>query len=106
MRDPQGRLGIFRPGARPDPATPLKLIDEHQDRFGAEPVLRELHIPASTYYRWRRAESCNHKLRAELTERSRGSLTARHGRCIASSSAMQWRITLGRMAVVLERLTQ
>ncbi|MFE3632298.1 hypothetical protein [Streptomyces goshikiensis] len=38
VRDPQGRLGFFRRGARPDPATVLKLIDEGQDRFGAEPV--------------------------------------------------------------------
>ncbi|MFI5529301.1 IS3 family transposase [Kitasatospora sp. NPDC051853] len=74
MRDPQGRLGFFRPGARPDPATVLRLIDEHQDRFGAEPVLRELHIPASTYYRWRRnvhkpCERWRHD--AELTEHIR-----------------------------------
>ncbi|WP_371665014.1 MULTISPECIES: IS3 family transposase [unclassified Streptomyces] len=55
-------------------ATVLKLIDEHQDRFGAEPVLRELHIPASTYYRWRRTghEPCErHRRDAELTERIR-----------------------------------
>ncbi|MFC9227367.1 IS3 family transposase [Streptomyces hygroscopicus] len=31
------------------------LIDEHP-YLGVEPVLRELHIPSSTYYRWRRAE--------------------------------------------------
>ncbi|MFJ1790938.1 IS3 family transposase [Kitasatospora griseola] len=52
----------------------LKLIDEHQDRFGAEPVLRELHIPASTYYRWRREvhTPCERERHdAELTERIR-----------------------------------
>ncbi|WP_442907068.1 IS3 family transposase [Kitasatospora sp. NBC_01250] len=38
-------LRFFCPGARPHPATVLRLIDEHQHRFGAEPVLRELHIP-------------------------------------------------------------
>ncbi|WP_406290697.1 IS3 family transposase [Embleya sp. NBC_00896] len=32
----------------------MTFLDEHKD-LGAEPVLRELHIPASTYYRWRRA---------------------------------------------------
>lgn len=31
------------------------LIDEHP-HLGVEPVLRELHIPSSTYYRWRQAE--------------------------------------------------
>ncbi|WP_331731150.1 IS3 family transposase (plasmid) [Kitasatospora sp. NBC_00070] len=49
-------------------------MDEHQDRFGAEPVLRELHIPASTYYRWRRTgqEPCERRRRdVELTERIR-----------------------------------
>lgn len=67
-------LGFFRPGARPDPATVLKLIDEHQDRFGAEPVLRELHIPASTYYRRRRDvhSPCERKRQdTELTEQIR-----------------------------------
>jgi putative transposase len=31
------------------------LLDEHP-RLGVEPVLRELHIPSSTYYHRRRAE--------------------------------------------------
>ncbi|MFG2559572.1 IS3 family transposase [Streptomyces sp. NPDC048496] len=31
------------------------LLTEHP-HLGVEPVLRELHIPSSTYYRWRRAE--------------------------------------------------
>ncbi|WP_345204313.1 IS3 family transposase, partial [Streptomyces lavendulae] len=58
----------------PDLARVLKLIDQHQDRFGAEPVLRELHVPASTCYRWRRTahQWCDRARRdAELTERIR-----------------------------------
>jgi putative transposase len=46
------------------------LLDEHPN-LGVECVLRELHIPSSTYYRWRRAEiePCERKRRdAELTE--------------------------------------
>ncbi|MFE2277705.1 IS3 family transposase [Streptomyces sp. NPDC059454] len=46
------------------------LLDEHP-RLGVECVLRELHIPSSTYYRWRRAERepCERQRRdAELTE--------------------------------------
>lgn len=46
------------------------LLDECPD-LGVEPVLRELSIPSSTYYRWRRAkkEPCEHRRRdAELTE--------------------------------------
>ncbi|MBC9731276.1 IS3 family transposase [Streptomyces sp. TRM68367] len=40
--------------------------------FGLEPVLRELHIASSTYYRWRRAEKepCERRRQdAELTEK-------------------------------------
>jgi transposase InsO family protein len=49
------------------------LLDEHPN-LGVEPVLRELHIPSSTYYRWRRAEKepCERLRRdAELTGRIR-----------------------------------
>ncbi|MFF1417983.1 IS3 family transposase [Streptomyces sp. NPDC058280] len=49
------------------------LIDEHP-HLGVEPVLRELHIPSSTYYRWRRAEKepCERKRQdAELTGKIR-----------------------------------
>jgi transposase InsO family protein len=45
------------------------LIDEHP-HLGVEPVLRELHIPSSTYYRWRQAEQepCERRRRdTELT---------------------------------------
>ncbi|MCY0939737.1 IS3 family transposase [Streptomyces sp. H34-S4] len=45
------------------------LLDEHP-HLGVEPVLRELHIPSSTYYRWRRAETepCErHRRDTELT---------------------------------------
>lgn len=46
------------------------LLNEHP-HLGVEPVLRELHIASSTYYRWRRAERepCERIRRdAELTE--------------------------------------
>ncbi|MFB7575692.1 IS3 family transposase [Streptomyces sp. NPDC056165] len=49
------------------------LIDEHP-HLGVEPVLRELHIPSSTYYRWCRAEKepCDRKRQdAELTGKIR-----------------------------------
>jgi putative transposase len=47
------------------------LLDEHP-HLGVEPVLRELHIASSTYYRWRRAEKepCERRRQdAELTEK-------------------------------------
>jgi Transposase and inactivated derivatives len=49
------------------------LLDEHP-HLGVEPVLRELHIPSSTYYRWRQAEKepCERRRwDAELTDRIR-----------------------------------
>ncbi|MGW0999760.1 IS3 family transposase [Streptomyces sp. NPDC002523] len=55
---------------RPDPAQVTALLDEHP-HLGVEPVLRELSIASSTYYRWRRAERepCERVRRdAELTE--------------------------------------
>ncbi|MEV0695605.1 IS3 family transposase [Streptomyces sp. NPDC050388] len=47
------------------------LLDEHP-HLGVECVLRELHIPSSTYYRWRRVatEPCERRRRdVELTDR-------------------------------------
>jgi hypothetical protein len=40
------------------------LLDEHP-HLGVEPVLRKLHIPSSTYYRWRQAEKdpCEREVR-------------------------------------------
>ncbi|MCX5153654.1 IS3 family transposase [Streptomyces sp. NBC_00291] len=49
------------------------LLDEHP-HLRVEPALRELHIPSSTYYRWRHAESepCErHRQDAELTGKIR-----------------------------------
>ncbi|MEU6602689.1 IS3 family transposase [Streptomyces flaveolus] len=61
---------FFRGPARPDPAQVTTLIDEHP-HLGVEPVLRELPIPSSTYYRWRQAEKgpCRrHRQDAEQTD--------------------------------------
>ncbi|WP_107090782.1 IS3 family transposase [Streptomyces sp. NRRL WC-3618] len=63
-------VGFFRPGTRHDLAKVLTFLKERGD-LGVEPVLRELHVPSSTYYRWRRAESepCERRRRdSELTE--------------------------------------
>ncbi|MEV7239621.1 IS3 family transposase, partial [Streptomyces sp. NPDC051020] len=49
----------------------MTFLGERSD-LGVEPVLRELHIPTSTYYRWRRRETkpCErHRRDAELTEK-------------------------------------
>ncbi|MGW1530309.1 IS3 family transposase [Streptomyces sp. NPDC002159] len=64
---------FFRGAARPDPAQVTALVEEHP-HLGVEPVLRELHIPASTYYHWcrMRKQPCERRPRdIELTERIR-----------------------------------
>ncbi|MFB9467762.1 IS3 family transposase [Streptomyces cinereospinus] len=51
----------------------IALFDEHED-LEVGLTLRELNIPSSTYYRWRRArrEPCERRRRdAELTEQIR-----------------------------------
>src|SRR5918992_5123642 len=50
QRDPQGRLGVFREGARPDPTEVSAFIDAHRDRFGVELICRTLDVSASAYY--------------------------------------------------------
>ncbi|WP_308408696.1 IS3 family transposase [Streptomyces sp. AC627_RSS907] len=51
----------------------IALVDEHP-HLGVEPVLRELNIASSTYYRWRQAEKeprARRRQDAELTEKIR-----------------------------------
>ncbi|MCA1223793.1 IS3 family transposase [Streptomyces sp. 8L] len=43
------------------------LVDEYP-HLGVEPVLRELNIPSSTYYRWRKAEREPYERRCQDTE--------------------------------------
>ena len=49
-RDPEGRLAVFRSGARPDPAKMTAYIEARRDTFGVEPVCRVLEVPVSTFY--------------------------------------------------------
>lgn len=69
-RGPADGLGSFRRAARPDPAQVTALLDEHP-HLGVEPVLRELRIPSSTYYRWRQAEKdpCE-RIRLDCTDKT------------------------------------
>jgi putative transposase len=30
----------------------MRLVDEHRDRFGVEPILRVLEVAPSTFYGW------------------------------------------------------
>ena len=51
QRDPEDGVGLFRPGgARPPTAALIGFIDEHQDRYGIEPICGVLPIVPSTYY--------------------------------------------------------
>jgi transposase-like protein len=49
-RDPEGRFRLFRDGARPDPATVTRYVEERRDAFGVEPICRVLGVPVSTHY--------------------------------------------------------
>ena len=47
-RDPQGRFGFFR-ATRPA-AEMTRFIKTHRERFGVEPICRELQVAPSSYY--------------------------------------------------------
>ena len=48
-RDPEGRVRLFRAGARPDPATVTRYVQERREAFGVEPVCRAIGVGVSTY---------------------------------------------------------
>ena len=51
QRDPEDGVGFFCPsGARPQTQMMFSYIDNHRDRFGVEPVCKQLPIAPSTYY--------------------------------------------------------
>src|ERR1700754_1675297 len=52
QRGPQGGDLFFRPGNGPDKAEVLTLVAALRDRFGVDPILRVLDVPASTFYGW------------------------------------------------------
>jgi transposase len=47
---PQGRQQLFRAGARPDPASVMRFVDEHRDRYAVALLLRVLDVTPSTSY--------------------------------------------------------
>jgi transposase-like protein len=49
-RDLEGRLRLFRSGARPDPATVTRYVEERRDAFEVEPICRTLGVPVSRHY--------------------------------------------------------
>jgi len=46
MRD----LAPHRDGARSDPATVTRYVEERRDAFGVEPICRVLGVPVGTHY--------------------------------------------------------
>jgi len=48
-RDPEGGVGFLCAGARPAPSELSVFVDEQRERFGVEPICRELQIAPSTY---------------------------------------------------------
>src|SRR4051794_20728102 len=48
-RDLEGRLRLFRDGARPDPAKVIAYVEERRGVFGVEPICRTLGVSVSTH---------------------------------------------------------
>src|SRR5919204_735066 len=63
--DPEGRVRLFRPGTRPDPATVTRFIEERRGAFGVEPICRVLGVAVSTFY----ARRSRKPSRRELADR-------------------------------------
>jgi putative transposase len=49
-RDLEGRVRLFHSGARPDPATVTRYIEERRETFGVEPICSAIGVPVSTHY--------------------------------------------------------
>src|SRR5205823_4547636 len=45
----EGRIGVFRDGARPDPAKVSRYVEQRRDAFGVEPICGAIGVPVSTY---------------------------------------------------------
>jgi putative transposase len=58
----EGRERLFRAGARPDPATVTRYVQERRDTFGVEPVCRAIGVPVSTFYARRSREPSRREL--------------------------------------------
>ena len=56
-QNPEGRLGVFRAGTRPQASALVGFIDAHRDRFGIEPVCAVLEFPVSSYYYAKKREA-------------------------------------------------
>ncbi len=56
QRDPQGRLSVFRQGARPSPTDVSAFIDERRADFGVELICRTVGVSASAYHARRSGE--------------------------------------------------
>jgi len=44
-----GARGAHRPRTRPAPSEVSAFVDQHSDRFGVEPICREIEVSASAY---------------------------------------------------------
>ena len=62
-RDLEGRLRLFRAGARPDPATVTRYLEERREAFGVEPICRAIGVPVSTHYARRSRKPSRRELR-------------------------------------------
>jgi transposase-like protein len=49
QRDPEGGECVFRPRTRPAPSEVSAFVDGYRERFGVEPICREIEASASAY---------------------------------------------------------
>ena len=95
-RDLEGRLRLFRDGARPDPATVTRYVEERREAFGVEPICRALGVPVSTHYARRSRKpsrarsptaSCSARSRPPATATGASTAPARPGRSCAGAAS-------------------
>ena len=69
QRYPEDGICVFCPrGARPPTQVMFRYIEEHKDRFGVEPICKQLPIAPATYYELKARE----RDPARLPARARG----------------------------------
>ena len=65
QRDPQGGERVFRPRTRPAPSEVSAFVDQNRERFGVEPICRDLEVSASAYWARRRRPPSSRAVRDE-----------------------------------------
>ena len=68
QRDSEGGLGLFRTGARPATAEITRFSEARRERFGVEPICRELQVAPQAYYAARQRPRSARRIRDEALQ--------------------------------------